>query len=686
MKLEKINNILSDEFKNAVKLGDDNAKTLGFLPYVAFEKYAKQNQLIGAFDKTNSELLGYLLYRTSYDKVTIVHLCIDEKHRSKSVAKNLVDYLKKNTKKHQGIRLSCRNDYGINKVWERFNFVPLFEKPGRSKAGLPLTIWWFPHSHTNLFSQIADYEKNNKISVVIDMNIFLDIKDKRNKESLALQSDWLLNEINLYLSREIFNEINRNSDSDIKASSRSFASYFKELSFSENEFLDTYSELLQIFNPKSENDKSDLKHIAYAISSEADYFLTRDEFILQNEGKFTEYGITVFRPSEFITHLDESLQTSKYKPQKLIGTNISSTNITAKNVDSLITSFLTSHERKGVLNEKVRTYLSFPQKYELITISKESELIAFVVFDRSETNKLIIPIFRFLKNKLKETLTKHLLFKIIFTANNENRMFIEISENQLDIETENIINETRFIKSYDIWQKINFRGILSKELTNQKLENLITENINEFLNTADLSLSVNPHERELLVDYNLERFLFPLKIEDLELPNFIVPIKPHWAEALFDDKSKQKLSFYEPNYTLLLNRENVYYRSATPKILKSPARILWYVSENKHTKQKGHIRACSYIDAIFLDKPKKLFKRFEQLGIYQWKQIAETAGNKQEIMAFIFSDTELFNRNVEMSYINDIFDRVENKKFMVVSPIEIKKETYIDLYKKGMQL
>ena len=38
--------------------------------------------------------------------------------------------------------------------------------------------------------------------------------------------------------------------------------------------------------------------------------------------------------------------------------------------------------------------------------------------------------------------------------------------------------------------------------------------------------------------YNYERFLSPLKIIDLEIPIYIVPIKPQWAEQLFNDKSK----------------------------------------------------------------------------------------------------------------------------------------------------
>jgi predicted nucleic acid-binding protein/GNAT superfamily N-acetyltransferase len=683
VQIEKINNIDSIAFSNAVKLGDENTKTLGFLPRVAFEKYAKQNQLIGAFDKTNSDLLGYLLYRISYDKVTIVHLCIDGRHRNKGVAKKLVDYLKRSTKEYQGIKLSCRNDYGINAVWEQFNFVPIREKSGRSKAGHPLTIWWFSHQKKNLFSHFEEYERKNKIGVVIDANIFLDIKNGRNTESESLMSDWLQDEINLYLTREILNEINRNSNNTVKESSRRFALFFKELPFYENEYSTVYNELLQTINPETENDISDIKHIAYAITGGGDYFITRDEFLLKNKEKFTTHGVEILRPSHFIAHLDETRNTIKYKPRKLIGANISSNNVNASNVEYIISRFLEPQERKAVFSEKIRTFISLPQKYELVTVTKENEFIALVVYDRSENNTLGIPLFRVLKNRLKETLTKHLLFKIIQIATSEDRRYIDFTDNALDIVTDEIIGETRFIRIDEIWRKINLTGTLPQKVVLEQLADFGDVEIIERINCFEPSNSVL---NDNTINYSIERYLFPLKITDLILSNFIIPIKSYWAEELFDDKSEQKLAFFEPNYHLLLNRENVYYRSATPKILKSQSRILWYVSENKQSGQKGHIRACSYIDAIFVDDPKKLYKQFKQLGIYSWPQISQTANGKDKIMAFIFSDTELFERNIPISFLRSIFETMENKKFMVVSPIEIKNETYMEIYKKGMNL
>jgi predicted transcriptional regulator len=690
LQIERINNIKSEKFKKVIELGDRNAITLGFLPYQAFEKYASDNQLFGVFEEKSNDLMGYLLYRISFNRVTIVHCCINENHRKKNVALKLVDYLKNNTKQFEGIKLSCRNDYGIDKVWESFNFVPIKEKTGRSKKGLPLTVWWFPHYQNDLLSQISDYEISNKIVAVIDMNIFLDIKDKREEESLALNSDWLLSEAILYVTREINVEINRSRTQEQKKSSRQLLSFYNQLPFrDEEELKKIINELKLIFPLKSQNDKSDLNHIAYSIVGGAQFFITRDQEILSKDEYFLEkYGLNIYRPSDFITHLDENIQVSKYKPQRLIGTNINSKSVTASNISRFVSVFLKPTEKKHQFEKIIRDCLSLPNKFELITISKEDNLLAFIIFDRTSNTNFKIPVFRFLKSNLKITLSKHLLFKAILTSTKEEKISLSITDPFLDEDIIQTIKEARFVNIDNCWQKINLKGIIKEEnilseITKRKDENCNTDDTLKVIFSETKSEVDN---YQFLIKYNLERHLSPLKILDLEIPTYIISIQPQWAERLFDDNSEEKLALFEPEYELLLNRENVYYRSAFPKILKSPARILWYISENKSTAGKGKIKASSYIDEIFIDDPKKLYKQFKQLGVYEWKHVSETANKNKEVMAFVFSDTELFKNPISLIATKKIIKELENKNFMALSPVEIKTETYLALYKLGMEL
>ena len=681
MILKKIQNTKSKAYKEVVELGDKNSKTLGFLPESAFAKYAQEGKLIAAYKKDTNDLIGYILYRVSYNKVTIVHLCVSNNNRKSNVASTLINYLKNNTKQYDGIKLSCRNDYGIDHVWESFNFVPIKERIGRSKKKLPLTVWWFPHHHVDILSQISEYELKNKVVAVIDMNIFLDIKNEREEESLALKSGWLLSEAILYFTREIHNEINRATSSEIKKSSRKLLNFFKQLPFKDEEkFKEIFKELKNEFTTKNKNDKSDLKHLAYSITGGAQFFITRDQILLQNKSFFKKYELNICRPSEFITQLDENIQISKYKPQRLIGTNINSKRVTSKNIDYFINKFLKPNERKSQFQRTIRKALSSPNLYELITISKGNEILAFIIFNRSESFKLSIPVFRFLNSSLKITLSKHLLFKAILTSTNENRSLIKISENYLEEDILNSIKEARFIKKGENWEKIN----LNKIVQFQEIKNLISEDhFKEIINQIDIEKSDENYEFHK--KYSFERYLSPIKIRDLDIPTYIIPIKPIWAEQLFDDRSNEKLQLFESKNELLLNRENVYYRSSSKRSLSAPARVLWYLSENPTTKVKGQIKAVSYIDEIFIDHSKKLFKQFEQLGIYKWKDIVKTSDRNNKIMAFVFSDTELLNKPVDLKFLKNLFKEKERKNFMVMSPIKIKTETYLAIYKRGME-
>tara|TARA_R110001592_G_scaffold85143_3_gene251433 strand:+ start:210 stop:2294 length:2085 start_codon:yes stop_codon:yes gene_type:complete len=678
LKTKTIRDILSLEFKNAVELGDSNSKTLGFLPQKAFEKYAEQGQLIGAFENKTNNIQGYILYRISYNRVTIVHLCVNKENRNNGTAKKLFDYLKNTTKHFDGIRLSCRNDYNIDSFWQKLGFVPKKEKIGRSKQQLPLTIWWYPHSQNDLFSQVSEYEINNKIVAVIDMNIFLDIKNKRHEESLALKSDWLVSEAILYCTREINNEINNGKTKEDRETSRDLLKNFNILPLNnEIKFQEVLNELINEFPVDSENDKSDLRHIAYSISEGARFFITRDSILLKRKKLFKNYNLTIYTPSEFITHLDEHTHVSKYEPQILIGTDINSRRVNSENIETYINTFLQPYEKKSHFKKIVLKSLSNPQKNEIITISKNNILLALIIFNRDFDSKLSIPVFRFLNSPLKSTLSKHILFKTLFLTTEENRSKIEITDRQLDNDLKISIQESRFIQFENTWIKESINQILSVSDFNSKFS--LNKNLKHIITEIDKN-----SENQSIKEYNYERFFSPLKISDLDIPTYIVPIKPYWAQQLFNDKSKEQLALFEPEYELLLNRENVYYRSSMPRVLKSPSRILWYLSENKTTKQSGSIIASSYIDEVFVDSPKKLFKQFQKLGIYKWKDISNTAKSKKEIMAFIFSDTELFRNSISIEKTKKIFSEYENKKFMIVAPLKINIETYIRIYKEGL--
>lgn len=183
-----------------------------------------------------------------------------------------------------------------------------------------------------------------------------------------------------------------------------------------------------------------------------------------------------------------------------------------------------------------------------------------------------------------------------------------------------------------------------------------------------------------------ERTYWPLKIEDAPLPTYIVPIQPRWAAELFDDELANQ-DLFGARTTLSLNREGVYYRSA--KVhggISAPARILWYVSEEERFQGSKSLRACSFLDAVVIGPPKELFRRFERLGVYEWKDVIGLAKGDigTDIMAIQYSDTQLLAKPVAWRSFQPVLKEI-GIKTQLQSPQLIPSEVFAELYRLGMR-
>jgi hypothetical protein len=168
-----------DILKGVIGLWRVYAKTLGFFPEGAFNEHAIKKQIVVALNDSR-KVLGYLLFRTSKQKVSITHLCIDKSCRGVGLSRTLVDYLKKETLGLKGIGLYCRRDYEVNTLWPKFGFIPITEKTGRGKDKSVLTFWWLDYNSPNLFSQLIDVDE--KIEIIADANIFFDLDEENEKQ------------------------------------------------------------------------------------------------------------------------------------------------------------------------------------------------------------------------------------------------------------------------------------------------------------------------------------------------------------------------------------------------------------------------------------------------------------------------------------------------------------------------
>ncbi|PZV06031.1 MAG: hypothetical protein DCF32_10440 [Leptolyngbya sp.] len=209
--------------------------------------------------------------------------------------------------------------------------------------------------------------------------------------------------------------------------------------------------------------------------------------------------------------------------------------------------------------------------------------------------------------------------------------------------------------------------------------------LRDYLNTLSNNLNLPGIQSSFDVIAGIERAIFPGKITDSLIPNFVIPIKPWWAKDLFDEELAEQV-IWGAHSILALRRELIYYRSKMASGgLKAPGRILWYVSQDKEFEKANvtlsAIRACSYIDEIIIDKPKPLYKKFKRLGIYKFDDLVTVSkGQDKELMAIRFSNTELFKQPIRLKEA----EKLIGKNIHIQAPIKIDARSFELIYNAGV--
>src|SRR5690606_14929297 len=165
------------------------------------------------------------------------------------------------------------------------------------------------HHSRDLFSELEAKREEAQIDVAIDANVFFDLEypsAPAAEESQALLADWLQPLIRLHLTGEILNEINRKADPADRATLASRAKKYPQLPCPPIAFYDRHDQLRSLFPAVlSEQDESDLRHLARAIASGFLFFVTRDEPLLSLADIIYErHGVSILRPVNLITRLD----------------------------------------------------------------------------------------------------------------------------------------------------------------------------------------------------------------------------------------------------------------------------------------------------------------------------------------------------------------------------------------------
>jgi len=674
-------------------LGRMHAKTLGMFPEGAFDDHASRNWIFGAVN-AEGNCVGYVLYRAAKGRAMITHLCVDKNWQGKKIAKALVEKLRQITKEQglSGIGLWCRRDYEISSAWPRLGFSPIKDRPGRSQDGKELTLWWMDHQLPDLFQIVAAAQpKENKLSAILDANVFFDLyddDDDESAESQALLADWIQESVELCLSEEIRTEINRNPKTADRDRQRAQVGQHRIVKPTQEALKVAQNSLRQFFPGKmSESDESDFRQLSNTIAAGIQFFITRDTSLIKRADRiYDRCGVSLLRPVDLINQIDILKRESEYQPIRLGGSRFKVHLIKSQQESALAQVFRATWngESATAFKKLLRGYLSSPQTTSCyVAENEQQQALALFVQDRKTEGIIELSLLRIGSGHLGPTIARHLLAKALQLSAEEARDATIVTESALDTVVLDALAESGFLQIGNGWAKLNPRFAGSAQQLETHLDKLTAKfaPVIKLVKKCAGTLKDWQKTRDVISASALECALWPAKILDADIPSFIIPIQANWAQSLFDENlAKQELFGERPE--LVLKREQVYYRAKNLSGLEAPGRILWYVSADKERQGTMSIRACSRLDEILIDRPKELYRRFRRLGVYEWPHIFLTAKKNlnTSIMALRFSDTELFNAPLP----RDQFRKL-GVKSNLQSPLRISKELFAELYRLGTQ-
>jgi len=548
---------------------------------------------------------------------------------------------------------------------------------GRGRNGDELTVWVHALGPVeDLFSLAEETIADDRITAVLDANVFYDLHGddaESDSESRVLLEPWVTDAVKLHLVDEIHNEIDRHLIAEKRDEYHRTASNYPEAPYDSHaaaEFIATIDEVLGRA-AKRESERSDRKQLARSAAAGVNVFLTRDQELLDAaETLSARLQIQVLRPTELASRLDETERVAAYQPARLFATAYTQSALRATDVEVVVDRVHHSRlgEKPGSLANTIRCLLGKVRSTSAheVSVIRDSEQQPVAVVARTHdpsAGTAEISVFRVGHDSLERTLVRQLLLQAI-QANAISKLYkLTVSDTFMSNTVREALIELGFEKTDAGWLRYTPASIgLRRDL----LRGL-----------ADKGVTVDGFEAASAAE--LETRFWPAKVLGEDIPTFVVPIIPTWAAQLFDsDLAESEL--FGAMARIALNRENVYYRRPKNGHFAVPARILWYVKKEEGVDGTMAIRACSRLVSFETGPAKTLYSRNRRLGVYEWREILETAKGDPfgDIMVLRFADTEQFRTPVSLEETQSL-----GITSIFPSPTKITEEQFAEIYRRG---
>ena len=649
----------SPHYERVIELGNQNSKTLGFLPYAAIRDAATEGGVLAFVE--GGVVSGYALFakRVRTGNISLTHLCVDSESRNGGIARALVKEIVERNPNGAGIRLSCRKDYEANAMWPKLGFQELGEKPGRSQARLPLVVWWLPIAAQSLFDEPEDGDE--RMVVALDTNVILDIAEERAgfPESLALTAEWVAELAELVVTdqtrSELLSDTRRAPDSEFRTLLPRRVVWKEKL------------RILQEALPEENGSSSDLRIIAQSAASEASYFVTRDEGLLRHEDEIERVtGLAVANPADFLLRLHSLGGEPRYETRMVADSSMAVVSLDKTPSNAELGAFCHHHhgEKPADLRQRLNKAVANSGRIERLT-KANGDPLALVAMYREE-GQVVVTALRGIAGPLKYTAVRQMAHQLRSMVAVEGGARVVIDD-QTATEVSQALRDEGF-------EPEGARWVAAVKLDVIKLNDRLPEELRQIGRDG-----LNAH---LLRDY--ERRVWPSKVFANKVPSYVVPIRPEYARAIlgYDEPQGQ---LFPLNSRASAARDNVYYMSPRGTI-KAPSRILWWVSGGG---AMGGVRALSWLDEVETGDPRRLHRKYRNRGVLDEDQVvgcAKPFGKEahRASTALLFGQTEVFSKAIPISRARDLCESMASNGFFRTTR-EIDETDVLTFYEEGMR-
>lgn len=671
------------------RLADAHRAELGFLPKSAYSEAAAKDNLWVAVEKVSKEFQGYLLLGGPHPRMRVFQICTIPGHRTSGIGRTLLSELAtySTSRGYLSITAKVSSRLKANRFWRQAGFRIIKQVPGRSQ-GTTINVYSRDLSVPSLFSdQAPAYQTTIQVDqrrpllhtpwYVIDLNVYFDaLRNRDQGQCSQIISSAMKHEILVYVTPEFTKELVRASHDQKNDPVLEFAKHLPTLpQTSTDQLQTTISNIkkLRFYTSHkkrqwTENDESDLTHLAYSIRHRAFGFITRDRGVLRSAKILYEhYGLQVVSPTEVV----ETIVPESYpirKPVMAISTDreIRVSNINDQN-RAKVEQFLLRHDSDQRPVMSWQGTMSGIAWQEPIVVSSSDHIVGLGLWSgpwRSATDS-VIHLFVDEGHPDADRAIDHILAvsPTIGDADRVWRFNLKIPRNQSrTIETAlkrgfHLQRSTDSDNEYE-FTRVAFRGAILPghwpRIVRSLLERTglhIPESMptyQELTNTGIVVSREGARRSWPMSLFDFETFISPGLLVPSQRNAVIVPIQERYAADLLPETSVQGLLISQHDAAFRLER--AYFLNAGRHSLVPRGRlVVFYVSEPRSA-------AVAIARVAFSDKvtTTQATLGLNRQGVLEEDDIRGRANSRGEISVFTFDNILRFSNDIGFKTLKEI--------------------------------